>query len=367
MDSPDRNRRNGRGPRAAAVRFAAVLLAAHLLGGAVAGTPLSAQATPDMQPALDALSRALREKNFEILAPYLDDAYRVGSLPAPAARQALAQVVSSGAFAPSAIHVESAVPEGENLRVSARFAMADASRTVGLLLTPAGKFVEIPLFRVAAPGGGPPPPGVQVRAGGTAAGGAGTVVAAPPDAGAPVANPALRDELLAMKEADQRYRREIMERTPPGTRPAPDPETLRLMRQTDSANLERLTAIIDQHGWPGVGMVGQDASVAAFLILQHADPATQERYLPLLRQAAGRGELFPGMLAMLEDRVRMHRGEPQLYGTQLRENREAGRMELWTIEDEARVDARRASVGLPPLAEYLRMMGIEYTPPTPAP
>ena len=37
-------------------------------------------------------------------------------------------------------------------------------------------------------------------------------------------------------------------------------------------------------------------------------------------------------------------------------------MELWPIEDEENVDARRASVGLEPLAEYLKRFGLEYKP-----
>jgi hypothetical protein len=39
------------------------------------------------------------------------------------------------------------------------------------------------------------------------------------------------------------------------------------------------------------------------------------------------------------------------------------KLELWPIEDEERVDARRASVGLGPLAEYLKHFGLEYKPP----
>jgi hypothetical protein len=39
-------------------------------------------------------------------------------------------------------------------------------------------------------------------------------------------------------------------------------------------------------------------------------------------------------------------------------------MELYPIEDEANVDARRDAAGLEPLAEYLkRVFGIDYAPP----
>lgn len=59
---------------------------------------------------------------------------------------------------------------------------------------------------------------------------------------------------------------------------------------------------------------------------------------------------------MLEDRVRVADGKPQLYGTQLANNP----LRFEPIEDEAHVDARRSSVGLPPMAEYARMFGLSY-------
>jgi hypothetical protein len=50
-------------------------------------------------------------------------------------------------------------------------------------------------------------------------------------------------------------------------------------------------------------------------------------------------------------RVRMFRGEPQLYGTQYRYSSGSG-LELWQVEDPQLLDERRASVGLGPHAEY---------------
>jgi hypothetical protein len=55
---------------------------------------------------------------------------------------------------------------------------------------------------------------------------------------------------------------------------------------------------------------------------------------------------------MLEDRVRMFEGRPQLYGTQLEPDDE-GRPRPYPIEDPEGVDERRRAVGLEPLAERL--------------
>lgn len=101
------------------------------------------------------------------------------------------------------------------------------------------------------------------------------------------------------------------------------------------------------------------AAWTAFLVLQHADTGTQRKYLPLLRDAVRRKDALGSHLAMLEDRVRVADGKPQLYGTQLG----GAPLRFDPIEDEAHVDERRAGVGLPPMAEYARMFGASYTPP----
>lgn len=128
----------------------------------------------------------------------------------------------------------------------------------------------------------------------------------------------------------------------------------------DIDNTRRLVEIIDQFGWPGLRFAGA-ASQAAFLVLQHADPDTQRKYLPLLRDAVARNDALGQHLALLEDRVRIADGKPQLYGTQL-----GGEpLRIFPIEDEASVDQRRSRVGLGPLHEYARSFGVRYMPETP--
>ena len=59
----------------------------------------------------------------------------------------------------------------------------------------------------------------------------------------------------------------------------------------------------------------------------------------------------------------MREGKKQIYGTQLTWNEKTGRYELYPIEDEEHVDLLRASVGLQPIAEYLKDFGLRYIPP----
>jgi hypothetical protein len=116
----------------------------------------------------------------------------------------------------------------------------------------------------------------------------------------------------------------------------------------------RLSAMLDQGGWPPISKVGEDGAEAAWLIAQHAigEPDFQRRCLRLLQEAAASGDVPPWQPAMLDDRIRMFEGRPQIYGTQL-EPDEEGRPRPYVIEDPEHVEERRRAVGLEPLAERL--------------
>jgi hypothetical protein len=196
-----------------------------------------------------------------------------------------------------------------------------------------------------------------------------TVAPAQARGGESATNDALRDELLRMVKEDQKYRDELQDRMVKDSiagASGPSEDVLALQKkqnEIDRKNLARLEKIVKQHGWPGKSLVGQEASQAAFLIVQHADLANQKKYFPLLKKAAVEGEARLADAAMLEDRILMREGKKQIYGTQVHLGPETGgKLELYPIEDEEHVDKRRAAVGLPPLAEYLKVFGLEYKP-----
>ncbi|WP_457653853.1 DUF6624 domain-containing protein [Rhodocaloribacter sp.] len=161
---------------------------------------------------------------------------------------------------------------------------------------------------------------------------------------------ALGAELLSMAEEDLRLREE----------PASDGRLFEgyhpRMRELHERHAERLSAILDAHGWPGRSLVGEKAADAAWLILQHAisQPSLQRRALELLSAAAASGDVPPVQVAMLEDRIRVNEGRPQRYGTQFDWD-EHGRLSPLPIE-EGDVDERRREVGLGPLAADVRRM-----------
>jgi hypothetical protein len=180
---------------------------------------------------------------------------------------------------------------------------------------------------------------------------------------------ALQRELIRMGNEDQRHRDELVARMKElsgagGERAMKKfAEVVKKQNRIDKRNLKRLEEIIGRHGWPTKSMVGEEASEAAFLIIQHAEFAHQKKYFPLLKAAALRNEARPDHVAMMEDRILMGEGKKQIYGTGLKTDDVTKELKLWPIEDEEGVDARRRAVGLPPMAEYLKMMGLIYTPP----
>lgn len=156
----------------------------------------------------------------------------------------------------------------------------------------------------------------------------------------------VRTELLAMAAEDLRVREELARSGAlfEGYHPR--------MRELHERNAARLAAIMEEHGWPGSSLVGEDAAESAWLILQHAigDPSLQRSGLSLLREAAVVGEVSLIHVAMLEDRIRSNEGRGQRYGTQFDWD-EHGLISPLPIEDEPNVDQRRAEIGLAPLAQ----------------
>jgi hypothetical protein len=127
----------------------------------------------------------------------------------------------------------------------------------------------------------------------------------------------------------------------------------------DSLNQIKIAQIIAKHGYPGKSKVGAQASTA-FLVIQHADLAFQEKYFPLLEEAVNKNELDKGSFALLVDRIRVRKGQKQLYGSQLSDKNGDGLFEFDPIEDEVNVNERRKQMGLGTIEEYAKLFGLEY-------
>jgi hypothetical protein len=181
---------------------------------------------------------------------------------------------------------------------------------------------------------------------------------------ATVARPALRNGLLQMERQDQDARNRLMAAMAKGDPPDDDPARIYTI-QVDAVNLRRLKHIINQDGFPTIGMVGLDGVHAAFLLTQHADDdsAFQERMLRVVTRRLRTGEINGNQYALLTDRVLRAQGKPQRYGTQFEMRDDEWKPE--PIADEAHVDERRHALGLISLANYSCKIHAVYGPANP--
>ncbi len=135
---------------------------------------------------------------------------------------------------------------------------------------------------------------------------------------------------------------------------------LNVMRKTDQENLRLVKEIIRKYGWLGPQHVGLNASQGMFLVIQHADLATQELYLPIIRSAEKDGHLLSSNLAILEDRILMRKGLKQIYGSQTFNDKLTGKIYFYPIEKPDQLEVRRKSMGLVPMAEYANVMNMDW-------
>lgn len=132
------------------------------------------------------------------------------------------------------------------------------------------------------------------------------------------------------------------------------------IRFKDSINVIKVDRILKTYGWLGADEIGSQSNTTLFMVLQHSNLKTQEKYLPLMRKAVTNGKAQPKHLALLEDRVALRQGKKQIYGSQVSMNNQTNEAFVMPLEDPDNVDIRRGLVGLPPLAEYVSVWGIKW-------
>ena len=174
-------------------------------------------------------------------------------------------------------------------------------------------------------------------------------------------DPTLQAELLAIYDADQNGRLQIDAVQKKYGSNSPEMRALwKSINEKDAINLAKVEAILDTHGWLGPEAIGPKANACLFLVIQHADTAAQQKYLPLMRTAVREKKAHPSQLALLEDRVALAEGRPQTYGSQLFSPRNGDQVAVSPMADPDHVDARRAAMGLPPMAEYLKHWNLQW-------
>ncbi len=155
------------------------------------------------------------------------------------------------------------------------------------------------------------------------------------------------DELARRRVTDQRVRQ-------PGAYDTP--EGIAEMHRVDTDNTAWIRATITDVGWIDAARFGRQASSTAFLIVQHSgDLELMVTALPLIEADVKAGLSDGGGFALLHDRLALRLGGKQRYGSQLGSSRGDDTLYISPLEDRESVDELRATMGMQPLADYLKL------------
>ena len=123
----------------------------------------------------------------------------------------------------------------------------------------------------------------------------------------------------------------------------------------DKAHVARLKVLLRGRDWFKVSEVGEDAARSAFHVVQHSgDLEFMKMVLAKTEPLVASDEFSGTSYALLYDRVARMEKRLQRYGTQTTACDGERFAPPGDVEDPARLDERRRSVGMPPMAEHIR-------------
>ena len=123
----------------------------------------------------------------------------------------------------------------------------------------------------------------------------------------------------------------------------------------------KLCQIIKTAGWPTSALVDHEGVFATYLILKNGTYELQRDLLPVIVAVIKKDPIQKREFAALFDRLRVSAGMKQLFGTTAVST--DGFLVLYPIEDQAKLDARRAEFGLSPMAQHIRNLERTYGKP----
>jgi hypothetical protein len=148
-------------------------------------------------------------------------------------------------------------------------------------------------------------------------------------------------------------------------------EKEKMLQKEIKNNADFMVKWVKKHHWFYYSEVGKEASDAATLFTTHlGSKKYMRKILPAVKRAVDIKEVDPYWYSIAYDRYCSDCGKKQVYGTNVCRHPVSGtaktgfvwsELEICTpIEDEKNVDVRRAAIGLEPLKDYLKRMGMDY-------
>lgn len=169
----------------------------------------------------------------------------------------------------------------------------------------------------------------------------------------PTPNKNLEEELLKMATKQRDLLQDVVEKDQ-----AKESDREKLHKLYED-HVVRLCRIIKTNGWPTTALVGEDGVFSAFYILKNGGTYELQRdLLPVIVAVIKKDPIQKREFAGVFDRLRVTAGMKQIFGTQAVTM--GGFLVLYPIEDQAKVDARRAEFGLAPMDVYIRNLERTY-------
>ncbi len=159
----------------------------------------------------------------------------------------------------------------------------------------------------------------------------------------------VKKNIIRLANTEQSFRRKIFKTGYTCTE-----ADIEILRKLDKESTDYMVKVVADFGLPTIPLVGEKASLFAWLLVQHsADLEFQKKYLDLMKKAKPK-EVSPKNIAYLEDRILMYAGKPQIYGTQVVRNKSSGEWEPYILTSREKVNGLRKSVGLDTLEDYIK-------------
>jgi VWFA-related protein len=165
----------------------------------------------------------------------------------------------------------------------------------------------------------------------------------------------LKEELLKMSNKQRELLVQVVEKDQ-----AKEKDQQKLHKLYD-ANTIRLCEILKTHGWPTTALVDREGVNAAFRILGVGTYEMQRDLLTVIATVIKTDPSQKAEFAGIYDRLRVNAGMKQLFGTQAVSM--GGFLVLYPVEDQAKLDARRAEFNLTPMGDYIKNLERIYGKP----
>jgi hypothetical protein len=137
------------------------------------------------------------------------------------------------------------------------------------------------------------------------------------------------------------------------------------MEKVHLHNAKILSKMIEKMGFPVLSNAGERGVRLSWLIIHNSIswPEFMKSSLIQMRLAAGQNDYILELLAYTDDRIAFFENRPQLYGTNM--DWINGELKRTPIEDIRMLDARRRSLGLPPVSEAMGQSSLDRPPKDP--